>query len=53
MVFTGANVPLEELPGWLQTAAHGLPLTHAIDAARQLADGAALGDVWGLVAERS
>jgi ABC-2 type transport system permease protein len=50
MVFTGANVPLEELPGWLETGAHALPLTHAIDAARQLADGAALGDVWGLVA---
>jgi ABC-2 type transport system permease protein len=50
MVFTGANVPLEELPGWLQTAAHGLPLTHAIDAARQLADGASLGAVDGLIA---
>ena len=28
----------------------GLPLTHGIEASRRLADGAALGDVGGLVA---
>ena len=28
-----------------------LPLTHAIDAARQIADGATLGDVLGLVVQ--
>ena len=50
MVFTGANVPLRELPGGLQTVAHGLPLTHAIAAARQLADGAALSAVADLLA---
>ena len=50
LVCTGANVPLDRLPGWLSTAALGLPFTHGIDAARQLADGASFSDVAGLVA---
>ena len=50
LVFTGANVPLDDLPGWMSTIAQGLPLTHGIEAARRLADGASLGDVGGLVA---
>ena len=49
LVFCGVNVPLDELPGWMSTLAHGLPLTHAIDATRRLADGSALGDVAGLI----
>jgi ABC-2 type transport system permease protein len=43
-------VPIGELPDWLATASHGLPLRHAIEAARRLADGETLGDVAGLVA---
>jgi ABC-2 type transport system permease protein len=50
LVFCGVNVPLHDLPGWMSTAAQGLPLTHGIEAARKLADDASLGDVWGLVA---
>ena len=50
LVVCGVNVPLDELPGWLETIGRGLPLTHGIQAARALADGAGLGDVWGLVA---
>jgi ABC-2 type transport system permease protein len=50
MVLTGANVPIDELPGWLQPVSHGLPLTHAIAAARELADGAALSGVADLIA---
>jgi len=49
LIFTGANVPLEALPGWMSTAAQGMPFTHAIEAARKLADGSTLGDVGGLV----
>ena len=49
LIFTGANVPLSELPEWAQTMSDGLPFTHAIEAARELADGASLGDVAGLV----
>jgi ABC-2 type transport system permease protein len=49
LIFTGANVPLDDLPGWMSTAAQGIPFTHAIEAARKLADGASLGDVKGLL----
>ena len=49
LIFTGANVPLDDLPDWMSTAAQGMPFTHAIEAARQLADGASLADVRGLI----
>jgi ABC-2 type transport system permease protein len=42
-------VPVDSLPGWMQVVSEVLPLTHGIDAARQVADGASLGDVSGLV----
>jgi ABC-2 type transport system permease protein len=50
LVFTGANVALDDLPGWMSTLAQGLPLTHGIEAARRLADGASFGSIGGLVA---
>ena len=50
LIFTGANVPISELPGWMATMSEGLPFTHAIRAARRLADGASFGSVSGLVA---
>jgi ABC-2 type transport system permease protein len=49
LIFSGANVPLDELPSWMATVGSWLPLTHAIEAARELADGATLADVSGLV----
>lgn len=49
LVFTGANVPLEEMPGWMEAIGRSVPLTHAIEAARELANGASLGDVAGLL----
>jgi ABC-2 type transport system permease protein len=49
LIFTGANVPLDSLPVWMSTAAQGMPFTHAIEAARKLADGATLSDVSGLL----
>jgi ABC-2 type transport system permease protein len=49
LIFCGANVPLDELPGWMRTISDGLPFTHGIEAARRLADGETLGDVGGLV----
>ena len=49
LVLSGANVPIDQLPGWMQTISSGIPFTHGIEAARRLADGAALGDVRGLV----
>ena len=49
LIFTGANVPLDDLPSWMSTAAQGMPFTHAIAAARQLAEGASLGSVLDLI----
>lgn len=49
LLVCGANVPVETLPGWLQTVASGVPLTHGIEAARAVADGATLSEVGGLV----
>jgi ABC-2 type transport system permease protein len=49
LIFTGANVPLDALPGWMSTLAQGMPFTHAIKSARELAGGAGLGDVGGLL----
>jgi ABC-2 type transport system permease protein len=49
LIFTGANVPLDELPDWMSTLAQGLPFTHAIEAARKLAAGSSLADVRGLL----
>ncbi len=49
LIFTGANVPIDDLPGWMQAVSEVLPFTHAIEAARELADGASLADVSGLV----
>ena len=49
LIFCGANVPLSELPQWMSTVGNLLPLTHAIEAARDVAAGAPWSDVAGLV----
>ncbi len=50
LIFTGANVPLAELPGWMGAISEAMPLTRGIEAARRLADGGSLSGVAGLVA---
>jgi ABC-2 type transport system permease protein len=50
LVFTGANVAIAELPGWMQAISERVPLTHGIHAARRVAEGASLGNVSGLLA---
>ena len=40
MLASGVFFPLEQLPGWLQSAAHALPLTHAVALVRPLMSGA-------------
>ena len=50
LVFCGVNVPLDDLPGWMSTAAQGLPVTHAVEAGREVVAGASLGSVAGLLA---
>lgn len=43
LVICGINVPFGDLPGWVQTIARGLPLTHGIGAARRVVAGAGVG----------
>jgi len=50
LLFCGVNIPLDVLPEWMATVGRMLPLTHGIAAAREIAAGATLGDVGGLVA---
>ena len=50
LIFTGANVPMDDLPEWMQSVAQVLPFTHAIEAAREVADGVPFSEVSGLVA---
>jgi ABC-2 type transport system permease protein len=45
----GVNVAIDDLPGWLQAIGNALPLTHGIEAAREVAEGTPLSDVWDLV----
>jgi ABC-2 type transport system permease protein len=49
LLFCGVNIPLESLPGWMEAVSRALPLTHGIEAARAVADGASLAEVDHLV----
>lgn len=49
LLFCGVNVPLESLPNWMENVANVLPLTHGIEAARDIAAGASLASVSDLV----
>jgi lipooligosaccharide transport system permease protein len=41
MLISGVFFPLEQLPGWLQSAAQALPLAHAVSIARPIMNGMA------------
>ena len=49
LLFCGVNIPLSELPGWMQFVGQLLPFTHGLQAIRQAADGAGMGEVGGLI----
>ena len=49
LLVCGVNIPVDELPGWLEAISRSIPLTHGIEAAREVAAGASLGDVSDLV----
>jgi ABC-2 type transport system permease protein len=49
LLFCGVNVAIEELPEWMEAISRCLPLTHGIMAGREIAEGATLADVAGLV----
>lgn len=50
LIFSGANVPVEVLPGWMAAISGILPLTRGIAAARALIAGASLAEVSPLLA---
>jgi ABC-2 type transport system permease protein len=50
LLLCGVVVPPSALPGWLAAAGRALPLTHGIRAAREIAAGAGLTEVRGLLA---
>ena len=45
LLFSGANLPLQNLPAWMQALSNALPLTRGIAAARLLVHGAGLSEV--------
>ena len=45
LLFCGVNIPLDELPGLMEAIGRSLPLTHGIEAAREVAAGAPLSAV--------
>jgi ABC-2 type transport system permease protein len=49
LLFCGVNIPLAELPGWMQVVGQLLPFTHGLEAVRQAAEGASFGQVGGLI----
>ena len=49
LIFTGANIPLDDLPGWMRPVSDFLPFTHSIEAARNLVNGASTASILGLV----
>jgi ABC-2 type transport system permease protein len=49
VLLTGANVPLDVMPSWMQQVAQALPMTHGIEAGREVAGGATLAEVDHLV----
>ena len=50
LAFSGANIPLTEMPGWMQSVGWALPLTRGIAASRQLIAGSTLAEVAPLLA---
>jgi ABC-2 type transport system permease protein len=50
LLVCGVNIANEDLPDWLGAIGRCLPLTHGIEAAREIVAGAPLSDVSGLLA---
>lgn len=49
LIFSGANVQMDQMPVWVQFISSGLPLTRGISAARLLVQGASFADVTPLL----
>jgi ABC-2 type transport system permease protein len=53
LIFSGVNVALADLPGWMASIGRVLPLTHGIEAARALVGGAGWSQVLGQVLDEA
>ncbi|HVG93797.1 MAG TPA: ABC transporter permease, partial [Planctomycetota bacterium] len=49
LLVCGVNIANDDLPNWLGAIGRCLPLTHGIEAARQIVAGTPVGDVSGLL----
>jgi ABC-2 type transport system permease protein len=50
LIFCGVNVAVSALPAWMEVIGRALPLTHGIEAARELVAGGPIGEVLRLTA---
>ncbi len=51
LVFSGANIPVEQLPGWMQVIANGLPLTRGVACTRMIVAGSSLTEIMPFLRE--
>lgn len=51
LVFSGANIPVEELPKWMQAVSNVLPLTRGVACTRTIINGGSLNDILALLKE--
>jgi ABC-2 type transport system permease protein len=50
LAFCGVNIPLENMPEWVQVISNFLPITHGLEAAREIVKGSGFGEVSSLLA---
>lgn len=50
LIFSGANLPIDKMPAWMQAISQMVPLTRGIQAARALVNGASFVEVLPLLA---
>lgn len=53
LMVSGAQIPREVLPGWLQAVGDAMPLTAGIEASRLVASGAQWSSVWPLILQET
>ncbi len=51
LVFSGANIPVNELPKWMRVISHALPLTRGVACSRTIIDGGTLAEIIPLLKE--
>ena len=51
LIFSGANIPVNELPGWMQAISNVLPLTRGVACTRMIVNGASLSEIVPLLRE--